>query len=107
MLELPAEEISPERNRPTDRRNFRGRHRHRHSGSLVFLLPDRATSHSDSCETASYRLMRTDRTALIRIGETIKRHLSGGYLVHWAAQRSNFRRHLSMIADIFLMPSRT
>jgi hypothetical protein len=81
MLELPAEEISPERNRPTDRRNFRGRHRHRHSGSLVFLLPDRATSHSDSCESASYRLMRTDRTALIRIGETIKRHLSGGYLV--------------------------
>jgi hypothetical protein len=50
MLELPAEEISPDRTRPTDGRVVGGRHRHR--GRLVFLLPDRTISHSDSIESA-------------------------------------------------------
>jgi hypothetical protein len=105
LLELPAEKISPDRAHPKEWGEVCDRHRHRYRNSdrLVFLLPDRTTSHADSVEFASYRLM--NRKALILIEEAIPMHLcKAAYL---ARQRSNFPRQFCMIAEIFLTPSRT
>jgi len=54
MLQLPPEEVRPDRIRQTNSRLVYGRHRDDrwHGGRLALLLPDWTASYSDSAKSA-------------------------------------------------------